>query len=164
MWESSGGSALDLRAGKTDTFPRRTGWAMTEQSARGLAERPGATPGQEETAVWLPQANGSVGEAPALRNGGGQREGARPAEAALDRCFWLSVCSVICGCSCVGIYALVNAVRAGENSRRGDVEEAGRCRRRAMKFSVLSFVACFLSVGFVLGFVTLVSYLIRVAR
>ncbi|XP_072890319.1 transmembrane protein 265-like [Hemitrygon akajei] len=80
------------------------------------------------------------------------------------RFFWLSICSVIFGCSCVGIYALISAVKATERNIQGDVEAARKLRRRAVKFSHLSFLVLVASVLLSLLFIVIVSYLVRLAE
>ncbi|XP_069783190.1 transmembrane protein 265-like [Narcine bancroftii] len=78
--------------------------------------------------------------------------------------FCLSVTSVILGCSCIGVIALIHAVKAREREKSGDLEGARRFSGRALKFSALSLVVIVLWVFLALGLVVLISYLARVAE
>ncbi|XP_078393848.1 uncharacterized protein LOC144677686 [Cetorhinus maximus] len=117
----------------------------------------------EETDRQPLQANGRA-EGPRALVGGGDEEPGHRHEGARDKTLLLAASSVICGCSCVGIYAVVNAVRASECRKRGDLEAAGKYTNVAIKSSGVSFAVCVLSILLALGFVVLLSYLIRIAR
>uniref|UniRef100_UPI00398EC916 transmembrane protein 265-like isoform X2 n=1 Tax=Pristiophorus japonicus TaxID=55135 RepID=UPI00398EC916 len=143
--------------------------ADEEASPGGLAAVPGAGTGaRHETAIETPaEANGGTTASWLLSAGDAERgdgEQGRGTTPGLKLCFRLSVVSVIFGCSCVGIYALVNAVKARENHRWGRVEAARKCQKAAIKWSALSFLTFVGSFAFGLAFIVLVSYLIRVAE
>ncbi|XP_023046939.1 transmembrane protein 265 [Piliocolobus tephrosceles] len=60
------------------------------------------------------------------------------------RCCWLrlrclAATSIICGCSCLGVMALVFAIKAEERHKAGRSEEAVRWGARARKFILASF-------------------------
>lgn len=85
------------------------------------------------------------------------------------RCCWrrlrcLAATSVICGCSCLGVVALVFAIKAEERRKAGRSEEAMHWAVRAQKFILASF-AVWLSV-LVLGplLLWLLSYAIAQAE
>ncbi|XP_067837152.1 interferon-induced transmembrane protein 5-like [Heptranchias perlo] len=150
--------------------------SCVEMAEIARAESPGtesgpptATPdleGKAEVAIAVPKANGRAeADRPLMGGDGGEGDrGGRPLSPPLRRCFWLAVCSVVFGCSCVGIVALVNAVKAMENEKRGDEEKAQRCQKRAEWCSIASFGACVVSVLLALALIVLVSYLVRLAH
>ncbi|XP_003930115.1 transmembrane protein 265 [Saimiri boliviensis] len=60
------------------------------------------------------------------------------------RCCWLrlrylAATSIICGCSCLGVMALVFAIKAEERHKAGRFEEAVRWGARARKIILASF-------------------------
>ncbi|KAM5227438.1 transmembrane protein 265 [Ctenodactylus gundi] len=66
------------------------------------------------------------------------------------RCCWLrlrylAATSIICGCSCLGIMALVFAIKAEERHKAGRSQEAVHWGARARRFILASF-AVFLAV------------------
>ncbi|XP_068940765.1 transmembrane protein 265 [Petaurus breviceps papuanus] len=78
------------------------------------------------------------------------------------RCF--ATCSIICGCSCLGVMALVFAVKAEERRKAGKLEEALFLGNRAKRFALAS-IAVWLG-GLVLGLLLLwlLSYAIAQAE
>ncbi|XP_055265855.1 transmembrane protein 265 [Moschus berezovskii] len=60
------------------------------------------------------------------------------------RCCWLrlrclAATSIICGCSCLGIVALVFAIKAEERHKAGRLEEAVHWGAQARRFILASF-------------------------
>ncbi|XP_014697874.1 transmembrane protein 265 [Equus asinus] len=60
------------------------------------------------------------------------------------RCCWLrlrylAATSIICGCSCLGVVALVFAIKAEERHKAGRSEEAVHWGARAQRFILASF-------------------------
>ncbi|KAM7147404.1 transmembrane protein 265 isoform 4-T4 [Molossus nigricans] len=55
------------------------------------------------------------------------------------RLCYLAATSIICGCSCLGIMALVFAIKAEERHKAGHSEEAVHWGARAQKFILASF-------------------------
>ncbi|XP_016046773.1 transmembrane protein 265 [Erinaceus europaeus] len=60
------------------------------------------------------------------------------------RCCWfrlrsLAAASIICGCSCLGVVALVFAIKAEERHKAGRSEEAVHWAARARRFILASF-------------------------
>lgn len=85
------------------------------------------------------------------------------------RCCWLrlrclAATSIICGCSCLGVMALVFAIKAEERHKAGHFEEAVHWGARARRFILTSF-AIWLAV-LVLGplLLWLLSYIIAQAE
>ncbi|NP_001291208.1 transmembrane protein 265 [Phacochoerus africanus] len=85
------------------------------------------------------------------------------------RCCWfrlrcLAATSVICGCSCLGVVALVFAIKAEERHKTGRLEEAVHWGARARRYILASF-AVWLAV-LVLGplLLWLLSYVIAQAE
>ncbi|XP_075420889.1 transmembrane protein 265 [Tenrec ecaudatus] len=61
------------------------------------------------------------------------------------RCCWLrlrywAATSILCGCSCLGVVALVFAVKAEERHKAGRSEEAVHWRARARRLILASFI------------------------
>lgn len=52
---------------------------------------------------------------------------------------YLAATSIICGCSCLGVMALVFAIKAEERHKAGHSEEAAHWGARAWKFILASF-------------------------
>ncbi|XP_028670780.1 transmembrane protein 265-like [Erpetoichthys calabaricus] len=71
----------------------------------------------------------------------------------------LSIVSIICGLSCVGIMALINSVKAQEK-RTSDPELAEQCALKARKFSILAILLWVAILVLVPTLMTLVSYLL----
>lgn len=70
------------------------------------------------------------------------------APAAPTHCCWrhlrcLAATSVICGCSCLGVVALVFAIKAEERRKAGRLEEAIHWAARAQRFIRASFAVWF---------------------
>ncbi|XP_059270876.1 transmembrane protein 265 isoform X2 [Mustela nigripes] len=64
------------------------------------------------------------------------------------RCCWLrlrylAATSIICGCSCLGVVALVFAIKAEERHKAGRFEEAVHWGARARNFILASFAVWF---------------------
>uniref|UniRef100_A0A3P8X6U9 Si:dkey-16l2.20 n=1 Tax=Cynoglossus semilaevis TaxID=244447 RepID=A0A3P8X6U9_CYNSE len=69
----------------------------------------------------------------------------------------LAICSIICGCSCIGIKSLINSVKAEE---AGDQIVAAKYSQRARKFGIISILTWFLCLAAVPILMTLGSYLL----
>ncbi|XP_024599922.1 transmembrane protein 265 [Neophocaena asiaeorientalis asiaeorientalis] len=52
---------------------------------------------------------------------------------------YLAATSIICGCSCLGVVALVFAIKAEERHKAGRLEEAVHWGARARRFILASF-------------------------
>ncbi|KAJ0000940.1 hypothetical protein NQD34_005960 [Periophthalmus magnuspinnatus] len=70
----------------------------------------------------------------------------------------LAIFSIMCGLSCIGIIALKYSVKAKERQRH-DPESAAIFARKAKKFSIISIVTLFVTIGMALALMALVSYL-----
>lgn len=69
----------------------------------------------------------------------------------------LAYCSIICGISCIGIFALVNSVKA-EESR--DPARAARLSRRSRNLSIISILTWLGLLALIPCLMALVSYLL----
>lgn len=69
----------------------------------------------------------------------------------------LAVCSIICGCSCIGIKALINSVQA---EATGDPVMAERHLRKAKKFGIISIVTWISILAAIPILMGLISYLL----
>lgn len=85
------------------------------------------------------------------------------------RCCWFrlrywAATSIICGCSCLGVAALVFAIKAEERLKTGQSEEAVRWANRARKFILASFAVWFTALLLAPLLLWLLSYAIAQAE
>ncbi|XP_072298238.1 transmembrane protein 265-like [Eucyclogobius newberryi] len=71
---------------------------------------------------------------------------------------WLSIMSIVCGLSCIGIVALKYSVKSEERQKH-DPGRAAAFARKAKKFSIISIVVLFVIMATFPGLMALVSYL-----
>lgn len=71
----------------------------------------------------------------------------------------LAVCSIICGCSCIGCIALINSVKA-ETMTPTDPEAALTFSHRAKKFGIISILTFVGTLVFLPLLIVLISYLL----
>ncbi|XP_051865899.1 uncharacterized protein LOC127567254 [Pristis pectinata] len=172
--EGPRGSGRTSGAGsRVETPPFPADDASPEGNEPAMEASEGSPRAEEQTDGRFPRVNGRLPDTQPLAEVGEEDEEEAEAEGKWAVCsylekhrrfFWLAVFSTIFGCSCVGMYALINAVRAEERAARGDTAGARSCRRRAVKFGLLSLAVLVVSVLLWLLFVVLVSYLVRLAE
>lgn len=69
----------------------------------------------------------------------------------------LAVCSIVCGCSCIGITALINSVQAEKTE---DPEAAEKHLQKAKKFGIISIVTWISILAAIPALMGLISYLL----
>lgn len=69
----------------------------------------------------------------------------------------LAVCSIVCGCSCIGIHALINSVKAETTE---DSNRAAEHLRQAKKFGIISIVTWVSILASIPVLMALISYLL----
>ncbi|KAM9744799.1 transmembrane protein 265-like [Menidia menidia] len=73
----------------------------------------------------------------------------------------LAYCSILCGCSCIGVKALTYSLKA---ELAKDPEVAAAFSKRAQKFGVISILTWFGLLGTLFLLVVLVSYLVTLTN
>ncbi|XP_034991171.1 transmembrane protein 265 [Zootoca vivipara] len=76
----------------------------------------------------------------------------------------LAIFSIICGCSCIGVLALIYAVKASEKQKAGSQVSAADWARRSRRLSVLSISVWVSLIILVPVSVYLISYLLTQAE
>ncbi|KAF7660568.1 hypothetical protein LDENG_00279870 [Lucifuga dentata] len=72
----------------------------------------------------------------------------------------LAICSIICGISCIGMVALINAVKAKQAQKADDPNSVKKYSTRARKYSIISIVVWVTILVFTPILMVLISYLV----